>query len=149
MAFLLACLLVFRKVHSGEQKMLEIVHREAPRGFIQLFCALNPLPSQLRYVQYVARRNISPEWPPAERTLSLDCLILRAVPSFDPVNGCRPRVRIFGKSVLGKRGSATDMLFTMPKKKALRHYRQVIFIMTLIIYLLPHKAFSNSKCFIL
>lgn len=149
LAFFLACLLVFRKVHSGEQKMLEIVHREAPKGFIQLFCPLNPLPSQLRYLQYVARRNISPEWPPAERTLSLDCLILRAVPSFDPVNGCRPLVRIFGKSVLGKRGSATDMLFTMPKKKSLRHYRQVVIITTLIIYLLPYKAFSNSKCFIL
>jgi hypothetical protein len=119
-------------VHSGEQKTLEIVHREAPRGFIQLFCPLNPLPSQLRYLQYVARRNISPEWPPVERALSLDCLILRAVPSFDPVNGCRPLVRIFGRSVLGKRCGATDMLFSMPKKKSLRHYRQVSYLMVVL-----------------
>lgn len=147
LAFLLACLLIFRKVHSGEQKTLDIVHREAPRGFIQLFCALNPLPSQLRYLQYVARRNISPEWPPVERALSLDCLILRAVPSFDPVNGCRPLVRIFGRSVLGKRGGATDMLFSMPKKKSLRHYRQVIFIMTLFIYIYIRLSVTNvSSC---
>ena len=96
LAFLLSCLLIYKKLHGAEHKTLDIIYREAPKGFLQLFSALNPMPSQLRYMQYVARRNISPEWPPMERALSLDCLILRAIPSFDSDNGCRPLVRIFG-----------------------------------------------------
>uniref|UniRef100_A0ACD5US04 Uncharacterized protein n=1 Tax=Avena sativa TaxID=4498 RepID=A0ACD5US04_AVESA len=124
LAFLLSCFLIFKKLHSAEHKTLDIVHREAPKGFLQLFSALNPMPSQLRYMQYVARRNISPEWPPMERALSLDCLILRAIPNFDSDNGCRPLVRIFGRNLLGKNASMTEMIFSMPKKKSLRHYRQ-------------------------
>lgn len=124
LAFLLSCFLIFKKLHSAEHKTLDIVHREAPKGFLQLFSALNPMPSQLRYMQYVARRNISPEWPPMERALSLDCLILRAIPNFDSDNGCRPLIRIFGRNLLGN-ASMTDMIFSMPKKKSLRHYRQV------------------------
>ncbi|KAL5224074.1 hypothetical protein ABZP36_010713 [Zizania latifolia] len=124
LAFLLACLLIFKKLHSAEHKTLDLIYREAPKGFLQLFSALNPMPSQLRYMQYVARRNISPEWPPMERALSFDCLILRAIPSFDSDNGCRPLVRIFGRNILGKNDSMTDMIFSMPKKKTLRHYRQ-------------------------
>ncbi|XP_073111883.1 formin-like protein 3 isoform X2 [Elaeis guineensis] len=124
LAFLLACFLIFRKLHSGERKTLEIIHREAPKGFLQLLSPLNPFPSQLRYLHYVARRNISPEWPPIERALSLDCLILRAFPSFDSDNGCRPLVRIFGCNLHSEDGLSTSMLFSMPKKKSLRHYRQ-------------------------
>ncbi|GMQ03774.1 hypothetical protein CsSME_00049437 [Camellia sinensis var. sinensis] len=66
LVFLLASFLIFRKLHSGEKKTLEIVHREAPKGLLQLLSPLNPFPSQLRYLQYVSRRNISPEWPPPE-----------------------------------------------------------------------------------
>lgn len=124
LAFLLACFLIFRKLHSAEQKTLEIIHREAPKGFLQLLSPLNPFPSQLRYLQYVARRNISPEWPPMERSLSLDCLILRSFPSFDSDNGCRPLVRVFGRNLHSKDCLSTNMLFSMPKKKSLRHYRQ-------------------------
>lgn len=124
LAFLLSCLLIYRKLHGAEHKTLDIIYREAPKGFLQLFSALNPMPSQLRYMQYVARRNISPEWPPMERALSLDCLILRAIPSFDSDNGCRPLVRIFGRNLLGKNDSMTNMIFAMQKKKSLRHYRQ-------------------------
>jgi len=125
LAFLLSCLLIYKKLHGAEHKTLDIIYREAPKGFLQLFSSLNPMPSQLRYMQYVARRNISPEWPPMERALSLDCLILRAIPSFDSDNGCRPLVRIFGQNLLGKNGSMANMIFSMPKKKSLRHYRQV------------------------
>ena len=107
--FLLPCLLIYKKLHGAEHKTLDIIYREAPKGFLQLFSALNPMPSQLRYMQYVARRNISPEWPPMERALSLDCLILRAIPSFDSDNGCRPLVRIFGWNLLGKNGSMANM----------------------------------------
>nr|POF23323.1 formin-like protein 14 [Quercus suber] len=126
LAFLLASFLIFQKLHSGERRTLEIVHREAPKGFLQLLSPLNPFPSQLRYLQYVARRNIAPEWPPPERALSLDCVILRAIPSFDSQNGCRPIIRIFGRNLLSKGGLSTQMLFSMDKKKkkTLRHYCQ-------------------------
>ncbi|XP_052169687.1 formin-like protein 3 isoform X2 [Oryza glaberrima] len=124
LAFMLSCLLIFKKLQSAEHKTLDLIYREAPKGFLQLFSALNPMPSQLRYLQYVARRNISPEWPPMERALSFDCLILRAIPSFDSDNGCRPLVRIFGRNIIGKNASTSNMIFSMPKKKTLRHYRQ-------------------------
>ncbi|KAI4327950.1 hypothetical protein L6164_020354 [Bauhinia variegata] len=125
LAFLLASFLIFRRLHSGERRTLEMVHKEAPRGFLQLLSPLNPLPSQLRYIQYVARRNITPQWPPSERALSLDCVILRAIPSFDSHNGCRPLIRIFGRNLLSKDGLSTHMLYSMHKKKKnLRHYRQ-------------------------
>ncbi|XP_022735918.1 LOW QUALITY PROTEIN: formin-like protein 14 [Durio zibethinus] len=125
LAFLLASFLIFKNLHSGERKTLEIVHREAPKGFLRLLSPLNPFPSQLRYLQYVARRNIAPEWPPPVRALSLDCLILRAIPSFDTQNGCRPIIRIFGRNLHNGDGLYTQMLFSMSKKsKMLRHYRQ-------------------------
>lgn len=126
LAFLLASFLIFRKLHSGERRTLEIVHREAPKGFLQLLSPLNPFPSHLRYIQYVARRNIAPEWPPPERALSLDCVILRAIPNFDSQNGCRPLIRIFGRNLNSRDGLSTQMLFSMGnKKKNLRHYCQV------------------------
>ncbi|RHN54648.1 putative C2 domain, formin, FH2 domain, protein-tyrosine phosphatase [Medicago truncatula] len=125
LAFLLASLLIFRRVHSGERRTLEMVHREAPKGLLQLLSPLNPQPSQLRYIQYVARRNIAPEWPPPERALSLDCVILRGIPSFDSSNGCRPMFRIFGRNLLSRGGLSTQMIYNMHKKKHLRHYSQV------------------------
>ncbi|XP_027360379.1 formin-like protein 14 [Abrus precatorius] len=126
LAFLLAGFLIFRRVHSGERRTLEMVHREAPKGLLQLLSPLNPLPSQLRYIQYVARRNIAPEWPPPERALSLDCVILRGIPAFDSQNGCRPLFRIFGRNLLSKGGLSTQTIYSMhKKKKSLRHYRQV------------------------
>ncbi|CDY12294.1 BnaA09g24940D [Brassica napus] len=125
LAFVLASFLIFRKVHSGERRTLEIVHREAPKGLLQLLSPLNPFPSQLRYLQYVARRNISPEWPPPERSLSLDCVIIRAIPNFDSQHGCRPIIRIFGRNYSCTSGLSTEMLYSMSnKKKPLRHYRQ-------------------------
>ena len=126
LAFMLASFLIFRKVHSGEKRTLEMVHREAPKGFLKLLSSLNPFSSQLYYLQYVSRRNLSPEWPPLERTLSLDCLILRGIPIYDNNKGCRPAIRIFGRNLLDKGGLSTQMLFSMSnKKKSLRHYHQV------------------------
>ncbi|OIT30392.1 formin-like protein 14 [Nicotiana attenuata] len=125
LAFILASFLIFRKLQSGERKTLEMVYREAPKGLSQLLSPLNPFPSQLRYLQYISRRHISSEWPPPEQALSLDCLILRAIPRFDNQKGCRPIVRIFGRNLLSKDGLSTHMLYTMPKKgRSLRHYRQ-------------------------
>ncbi|KAH6784752.1 Formin Homology 14 [Perilla frutescens var. hirtella] len=125
LAFVLSSFLVFRKLHSGERKTLEMVYREGPRGLLQLLSPLNPFPSQLRYLQYISRRNISSEWPPPERPLSLDCLILRAIPRFDNQKGCRPIVRVFGRNLLSKDGLSTQMIYSMHKKgRHVRHYRQ-------------------------
>ncbi|MCO5605782.1 hypothetical protein L7F22_059966 [Adiantum nelumboides] len=125
LAFILACFCIYRKLQTGEQRTLEMIHKEAPRGLLQLLSPLNPVASQLRYIQYVARRNNAPEWPPVERALTLDCLILRVVPTFDTQGGCRPVVRIFGRDPQSAGG--TRMLFTHQGKKikAVRHYRQV------------------------
>ena len=126
LAFVLSSFLVFRKLHSGERKTLEMVYREGPKGLLQLLSPLNPFPSQLRYLQYISRRNISPEWPPPERPLSLDCIILRSIPRFDNQKGCRPIVRVFGRNLLSKDGLSTQMLYSMHKKgRHVRHYRQV------------------------
>ncbi|KAI3869378.1 hypothetical protein MKW92_034980 [Papaver armeniacum] len=126
LAFLLASFLIFKKVHSPEHRVLDIIHREAPKGFLKLLSPLNPFPSQLRYLYYVARRNITPEWPPTERALSLDCLILRGIPNFDSQSGCRPIIRIFGRKLSSKGGLLTHELFSMSKtKKSVRHYGQV------------------------
>ncbi|XP_074573432.1 formin-like protein 3 [Curcuma longa] len=124
LAFLLACFLIYRKLYSGEQRTLDVVHKEAPKGLLQLLSPLNPLPSQLRYLQYVARRNITPQWPPVERALSLDCLILRGVPSFDLDSGCRPLIRIFGRNIHKSDGLSVGTLYTMSKKKPIRRYQQ-------------------------
>ncbi|KAI5054887.1 hypothetical protein GOP47_0030032 [Adiantum capillus-veneris] len=127
LAFILACFCIYRKLQTGEQRTLDMIHKEAPRGLLQLLSPLNPVPSQLRYIQYVARRNNAPEWPPVERALTLDCLILRVVPTFDTQGGCRPVVRIFGRDPQSAGGYGTRMLFTHQgkKSKAVRHYRQV------------------------
>ncbi|EFJ37653.1 hypothetical protein SELMODRAFT_74599 [Selaginella moellendorffii] len=125
LAFILASFLIYRKMYTGEFKTLDMLHREAPKGLMQLLTPLNPMPSQLRYLQYVARRNNSPEWPPPDRSLSLDCLILRVVPAFDTEDGCRPLVRIYGRDPRSKAGNRTTrMLFALGKKsKSVRHYR--------------------------
>lgn len=145
LAFLLSSFLIFRKLHSGERKTLEIVHREAPKGLLQLLSPLNPFPSQLRYLQYVSRRNISPEWPPHERALSLDCLIIRAIPSYDNQNGCRPLIRIFGRNLLSKGGLTTQMLFSMSKKnRSLRYYRRVKSFLFVILHDFWHCFFLRG-----
>ncbi|KAI5075596.1 hypothetical protein GOP47_0009672 [Adiantum capillus-veneris] len=126
LAFMLAGFLLYRKLHTGEQKTLDLLHREAPRGLLPLLTPLNPIPSQIRYLQYISRRNISSEWPPPDRALALDCLILRVVPSFDAEGGCRPIVRVYGLDPRDKENRTTRMLFNMAKKrKSVRYLRQV------------------------
>lgn len=135
LAFLLASILIYKKFHTGERKTLEIVYREAPKGLSQLLSPLNPCPSQLRYLQYISRRNLSEAWPPPERALSLDCLILRAIPNFDNKNGCRPIIRIYGRNLHSKDGLLTQMLYSTPRRgRNIRHYRQVRLELNLIIY---------------
>ncbi|KAL0355546.1 UNVERIFIED_CONTAM: Formin-like protein 20 [Sesamum radiatum] len=77
LAFMLAGLLLYRKQYTGEQKTLEMVYKQAPRELLHLLSPLNPQPSQLRYLQYISRRNFGSDWPPSDTPLALDCIILR------------------------------------------------------------------------
>jgi|UniRef100_A0A804R0J4 hypothetical protein len=61
---------------------------------LEMISPLNPMPSQMRYLGYISTRNVMPEWPPAERALTLGCVILRIVPNFHGPSGFRPIFRI-------------------------------------------------------
>ncbi|KAL0340358.1 UNVERIFIED_CONTAM: Formin-like protein 18, partial [Sesamum radiatum] len=125
LAFMLAALLIYRKHYSGELKTLDMVYKQAPRELLHLLTPLNPVPSQLRYLQYVSRRNVATEWPPLDRALTMDCVIIRMIPNFDGDGGCRPVFRIYGQDPLQNSDRAPKILFSTPKKsKTVRHYKQ-------------------------
>ncbi|KAK6236922.1 hypothetical protein SCA6_012259 [Theobroma cacao] len=125
LAFMLAALLLYRKQYSGEQKTLDMIYRQAPRELLQLLSPLNPTPSQLRYLQYVSRRNVASEWPPLDRALTLDCVILRYIPNFDGEGGCHPIFRIYGQDPLLVADKTPKVLYSTPKRsKFVRHYKQ-------------------------
>uniref|UniRef100_A0A1J3IZ30 Formin-like protein n=1 Tax=Noccaea caerulescens TaxID=107243 RepID=A0A1J3IZ30_NOCCA len=125
LAFMLASLLLYRKQFSGEQKTLEMMYKQAPRELLQLMSPLNPLPSQLRFLQYISSRNVGSQWPPLERALTLDCINLRVIPDFDGEGGCRPIFRIYGQDPFMASDQTSKVLFSMPKRsKAVRHYKK-------------------------
>ncbi|KAI8570381.1 hypothetical protein RHMOL_Rhmol01G0029500 [Rhododendron molle] len=125
LAFMLAALLIYRKLYTGEQKTLDMIYKQAPRELLHLLSPLNPLPSQLRYLQYVSRRNVASEWPPLDRALTLDCVIIRLIPNFDGEGGCRPIFRVYGQDPLHVPDRTPKVLFSSPKKsKTVRHYKQ-------------------------
>ncbi|XP_020102865.1 formin-like protein 6 isoform X3 [Ananas comosus] len=125
LAFMLAALLVYRKQYLGEQKTLDMIYKQAPRELLQLLSPLNPLPSQLRYLQYISRRNVGSEWPPLDRALTLDCVILRNIPGFNGEGGCRPIFRIYGQDPFIALDRTPKVLFSTPKKsKLVRLYKQ-------------------------
>ncbi|XP_057510950.1 formin-like protein 18 isoform X1 [Actinidia eriantha] len=126
LAFMLAALLIYRKQYIGEQKTLDMIYKQAPRELLQLMSPLNPLPSQLRYLQYVSRRNVGSEWPPLDRALTLDCVILRVIPNVDGEGGCRPIFRIYGQDPFMVADRTPKVLFSTPKRsKVVRHYKQI------------------------
>ncbi|XWS17870.1 hypothetical protein CRYUN_Cryun33cG0105600 [Craigia yunnanensis] len=126
LAFMLAALLIYRKQFTGEQKTLDMTYKQAPRELLHLMSPLNPLPSQLRYLQYVSRRNVGSEWPPSDRALTLDCIILRFIPNMDGEGGCRPIFRIYGQDPFMAADRTPKVLFSTPKKsKLVRYYKQV------------------------
>ena len=139
LAFMLAALLIYRKMYTGEQKTLDMIYKQAPRELLQLMSPLNPLPSQLRYLQYISRRNVGSEWPPLDRALTLDCVIIRQIPNMDGEGGCRPIFRIYGQDPFIPANRSPKVLFSTPKKsKLVRHYKQVVL-----------KSFnSNLICFL-
>ncbi|CAN4113198.1 unnamed protein product [Withania somnifera] len=125
LAFMLAALLIYRKHYTGEQKTLDMIYKQAPRELLYLLQPLNPIPSQLRYLQYVARRNVNTQWPPLDRALTLDCIIIRAIPDFDGEGGCRPIFRIYGQDPFLVSDRSPKILFSTPKRnKVVRHYKQ-------------------------
>ncbi|XP_022921542.1 formin-like protein 13 isoform X1 [Cucurbita moschata] len=126
LAFMLSALLIFRKQYSGEQRTLDMVYRQAPRELLHVLSPMNPVPSQLRYLQYIARRNVALEWPPMDRALTLDCIILRFIPNVDGEGGCRPIFRIYGQDPLLVSDRAPKVLYSTPKRsKNVRSYKQV------------------------
>lgn len=125
LAFMLAALLIYRKHYTGEQKTLEMIYKQSPCELLQCLSPLNPVPSQLRYLQYISRRNMASEWPPLDRALTLDCVIIRLVPDFDGEGGCRPIFRIYGQDPFLVADRTPKLLFSTPKKsKSIRHYKQ-------------------------
>uniref|UniRef100_A0A803QB16 Formin-like protein n=1 Tax=Cannabis sativa TaxID=3483 RepID=A0A803QB16_CANSA len=125
LAFMLAALLIYRKQYSGEQKTLDMVYKMAPNELLHLLTSLTPFPSQLRYLQYVSRRNIvASEWPPQDRSLRLDCIMLRFIPDFGN-GGCRPLFRIYGQDPVAGADQAPKVLHSTPKRnKPIRTYKQ-------------------------
>lgn len=128
LAFMLAALLIYRKLHSGEQKTLDMVYKQAPRELLQLMSPLNPIPSQLRYLQYVSRRNVALEWPPLDRALTLDCIILRLIPNFGGQGGCRPIFRVYGQDPFLVADKTPKALYAPKGSKTVRAYKQVILV---------------------
>ncbi|XP_058114083.1 formin-like protein 18 isoform X3 [Magnolia sinica] len=126
LAFMLAGLLIYRKQYSGEKRTLDMIYKQAPRELLPLLSPLNPVPSQLRYLQYISRRNVGSAWPPLDRALTLDCVILRTIPNFDVEGGCRPICRIYGQDPLMAADRTPLVLFSTPKKnKTVRLYKQL------------------------
>ncbi|KAL1217559.1 Formin-like protein 13 [Cardamine amara subsp. amara] len=125
LAFMLAALLIFRKQYSGEYKTLDMIYKQAPRELLHLFSPLNPIPSQLRYLQYVSRKNLVSEWPPLDRALTMDCVILRFIPNINGQGGCRPIFRIYGQDPFFVDDKKPKLLYSTPKKgKHLRIFKQ-------------------------
>lgn len=128
LAFMLAALLLYRKQYNGELKTLEMVYKQAPRELLYLLSPLNPQPSQLRYLQYISRRNLGSEWPPSDAPLYLDCLILRDIPLFDNGHGCRPVVHVYGHDPSKPANKSSKFFFSTSKtKKFVRYYQQVMY----------------------
>ncbi|CAH1432750.1 unnamed protein product [Lactuca virosa] len=84
LAFLLAALLLDRKHFTSESRALEMVLKQAPYGKLPLLTPYDPTASQLRYLQYVSKRNADEQhWPPPDKALKIDCVIIRMIPDFD------------------------------------------------------------------
>ena len=130
LAFAMASLLVYIEEAAPEQRTLDAVYGRAPVEMLSAGSALDPRPSHLRYLRYVARLRDkgSQMGIVKQEPFVLDCLILRAVPDFDGGAGCRPVVRVHGEP---QTGASTQVLFSTPRiKHQFKHYRQVMSIYT-------------------
>ncbi|KAI7752253.1 hypothetical protein M8C21_001331 [Ambrosia artemisiifolia] len=127
LAFMAANLSLYRKYFTIETKALETVYKRAPNDVLSKMSPMNPMPSQLRYLQYVSRRNlVDTKWPPADKALTLDCVTMRMILGFDGKGGCCPVFRIYGKNPLLHVNKSPKLLFsTSRRQKNIRYYNQV------------------------
>ncbi|PWA63717.1 C2 domain, Formin, FH2 domain, Protein-tyrosine phosphatase-like protein [Artemisia annua] len=117
LAFMVAALSLHRKSYTVEIKALKVVHKQVPSDLLLKMIPMNPIPSQLRYLQYVSRRNDDTEWPLPEKALTLDCVIMRMIPDFDGKGGCCPVFRIYGRDPLLHVDRSPKLLFSTPRKR--------------------------------
>jgi len=123
---MLAAHLIYLGQYFDEQKTLDMLYKQSSLELLEMFSPLNPMPSQIRYLRYISTRNVMPEWPPADRALTLDCVILRMIPNFQGQGGFRPIFRIYGPDPLMPPDQTPKVLFSTPKKSNLvRFYSQV------------------------
>ncbi|KAM3254575.1 hypothetical protein ACQJBY_048209 [Aegilops geniculata] len=125
LAFMLAALLLYRKQYNGEQRTLDMVYKQAPKELLQMLTTLNPQPSHVRYLQYICRMDYALGLPTQPIPFTLDCVILRGVPNFDGVGGCRPIVRVYGQDILTLDRGRNALATPFKAKKHVRRYRQV------------------------
>ncbi|KAF2560624.1 hypothetical protein F2Q70_00014798 [Brassica cretica] len=129
LAFMLAALLIYRKQYSDEYKTLDMICKKAPVELMHLFSPLNPIPSLLRYLQYVSRRTMVSEWPPTERALTVDCVMLRCLPDVSGQGSfLRPVFRVYGQDPLfvDDDKKKPELLYSSAKKgKHLKIYKQL------------------------
>ncbi|CAL5090352.1 unnamed protein product [Urochloa decumbens] len=124
LAFMLAGLLLYRKQYNGEQRTLDMVYKQAPKELLQVLTTLNPQPSHLRYLGYICRMDDELGWRMQPIPFTLDCVILRKVPNFDGVGGCRPIARVYGQDILTTDRSQSGVSPQSKAKKHVRRYRQ-------------------------
>ncbi|KAF8034775.1 hypothetical protein BT93_C0940 [Corymbia citriodora subsp. variegata] len=125
LAFMLASLLLYRKTQDGEQKTLDMIYKKAPHELLQLTSTLNPLPSQLRYLHYVCTQNAGLDWPPQDKMLVINSIVLRFIPNLDAEGGCRPIVKILGRDPFMVADQTAKILFSTPRRSEhVRHYKQ-------------------------
>ncbi|KAM0040942.1 putative tensin phosphatase, C2 domain, formin, FH2 domain, protein-tyrosine phosphatase [Helianthus debilis subsp. tardiflorus] len=118
LAFMAAALALYRKYFTVETKALEIVYKRAPNDMLSNMSPMNPMPSQLRYLQYVSRRNVTDmECPPADKVLTLDCVIMRMIPDFVGKGGCCPVLRIYGRDPLLNVDKTPKLLISTPRRR--------------------------------
>ncbi|XP_027180324.1 formin-like protein 18 [Coffea eugenioides] len=129
LAFMLASFLVYSKQYTGEHRTLGMIYKQAPRELLQLLLPLNPLPSQLRYIQYISKRKLGSEWPPFDRVLVLDRIILRNTPTMGEEGGCCPTFRIYRLDPLISADQNSKVLFSGTKRSDV----------------IPHKQQADSK----
>ncbi|KAL6524192.1 hypothetical protein OROMI_031287 [Orobanche minor] len=110
LAFMLAALLIYCQQYTDQRKIMDMMYKQVPPELLQALSCVNPLPSRLRYPEYVPRRNVL-QWAPMIRALILDY-----------VGGCRPIVKTSPPDA----DRRIKMIFSMPKKcKAVRYFNRV------------------------
>ncbi|RDY06564.1 Formin-like protein 13, partial [Mucuna pruriens] len=124
MAFALAALLVFRKQCTREKMALDMVYEQAPRQLLHSLMAVNQIPSQLRYLRYVATLNGALDSPPLNGAMRLDCIVLRFMPKFDGVGCCNLVLRIYGEDPFVEDGNPKLLYSTPERRKNAPDYKQ-------------------------